>query len=214
MLALLKKSGSSDKPKELAWRVDFREVSTLPDTKTVRTNFLVNALVYGALSAVTLFFIYREINLLNLKEEIKSIDAQIIEATAASDRAIADFKLFQAEETRMKEVLAFGANKFRFTDFVVRIGTLLPPGVRTTRIDYRGNTQAVVVAGEVLGQDAQASAAATEMIATLQADGELKKTFPTIKLNNLGRNAAAGNLSFELHFEFPTAPARPAPAAR
>lgn len=202
MLARFKKSGSADKAKELAWHVDFRDVAALPDTKTVRTNFLINTVVFGALAALVLFVWHRESALADLRADIAALDAEIAAAQGLSDKVIAEYKLFQAEEAKFREAASGAAHTFRFGEFVTHLAKCFPVGVKANRIDFRGLESSIVVSGDVQGQDVQASETASRLITALQEDMVFKQHFDSVKLTNVGRNAAAGSLDFEVVFNF------------
>jgi hypothetical protein len=202
MLALLKKNGSTEKESGVPWRADFRNLESLPDTKTVRTTFLVNTLVFAILVGVILFCVIREITLSALKNDISSVEAQIATAQAPNKEAEAKFKEFQAEEKKLNDIRALGAGKFSFPDYLIHLASLMPAGVKCSRVEYRGFGQNILVIGSVDGQDATASETASKFIKILEEDAKLKDTFVSISNSNLGRNAATNSLSFELIFTF------------
>lgn len=203
MLALLKKTaGSGAKEAGLPWRPDFRAAELLPDTKSVRTNFLVNTLVFSLLGGLLLFAVYREITISGLMTEVASLETEIAAAKGPSEKAVADFQLFQAEEKKLRDAQAVIAPHFSFPDFLIRLASLMPPGVKASRIEHRGIGQSILVSGSIEGLDAAASETATAFFSQLQQDTVFKEQFSSISNSNLGRNTAAGSLSFELIFTF------------
>lgn len=203
MLAILKKAGSTRK-KELGapWRVDFRDLKTLPDTKTVRTDFLVNIVLFTLLGSLVLFFTHREITLSGLKDEITLVQSQITDTAAPNLTAENNFKDFLAEEKKLKDMHVWAVSPFSFPDYLVQLASLMPRGVKASRVQFQGFPQAILVTGSVEGQDASASETASEFITNLQQDENLKKLFASVTNSNLGRNASSGTLSFELIFTF------------
>lgn len=203
MLAKLKKhSPAGNKDNGTPWRVDFRDVESLPDTKTVRTDFLVNLFVFTILGGLILLVAYREISLSNLKQEIVSIQAQIATTAIPNAAAEAEFKAFQIEEKKLKEVQAWAAPGFSFPDYLIHLAELMPAGVKASRIEYRGVGQSILVIGSVDGQDAIASETASNFFEVLAQDVRFKEIFSSVANSNLGRNASANTLNFELIFTF------------
>lgn len=203
MLSLLNKSsGKADAAQTLAWHPNFRNAEQLPDTKTVRTKFFVNVVAITVVAALLLFVTLRELTLAGLAKELAEVETQIEQATKPSEKAIADYKVFQEEEARFNDAYALVSNPFRFPDFLLHLGSVLPKGVKIRRVDFRGVTQALNISGSVRGVDAAASDVASEFVKKLQADPVLASNFSSIVLTTLGRNVAEGNMGFELVFTF------------
>ncbi len=215
MMSLFNKSGGkADAMQALAWHPNFRNAEQLPDTKTVRTRFFINVVAVTTVVALLLFAVLRETRLAALAEDLDGVEADIAAATAPSDKAIADYKLFQAEEKRFKDAYSLVSNSFRISTFITHLGSALPIGVKIRRVEFRGLGQVINVSGSVRGLDAAASDVASEFVKTLQVDPVFTEHFSAITLTNLGRNVAEGNMSFELVFAFKTAPKAPAKKGR
>lgn len=203
MLSLLKKSGAEKSAGgEFPWRPDFRDIAQLPDTKTVRTTFFVNVLAVAVVVALTLFVAQREWAIASLEHSLADVEARIASAAPDSEKAVANYKRFQAEEAKFNEAFAFVRDPFRLQNFIIRLGSVLPSGVSINRVDYRGPGQTVLVTGSVKGIDAAASDVASNYVKQLQADPEFSRYFSSVTLTNLGRNADAGSLNLELVFVF------------
>lgn len=203
MLSLLKKPGAEKSAvAALPWRPDFRDVSQLPDTKTVRTTFFVNVVAVTITGALALFVAQREWATAALAHSLADVEARVGAAAPGSEKAVAAYKLFQTEETKFNEAFALVRDPFRLQDFIVRLGSVLPSGVTVSRIDYRGPGQTLLVGGAVKGIDAAASDVASNFVKQLQADVEFSRYFGSITLTNLGRNADQGSLNLELVFAF------------
>lgn len=203
MLSLLNKSGGDKAALQLIpWRPDFRDVSQLPDTKTVRTTFFVNVVVVGLTGALALFVAQREWAVVGLNRSLADVEARLAAATPGSKKAQETYKLFQAEEAKFNEAFAFVRDPFRVQDFIIHLGAVLPPGVSARRIDFRGPGQTVLFAGSVKGLDAAASDVASNFVKQMQTDPVLSAHFASVTLTNLGRNADEGSLNLELVFAF------------
>lgn len=203
MLARLKNSTSkSAKDEGPAWHVDFRNLESLPDTKTVRTTFIFNTAAVALLTGLGLYLAYQQANISTVSAEIETVRARIAAAKGPSDRAVAQFQLFQAQEKLFKDSQIIKNDGFSFPDFLIHLTSLMPQGVKASRIEFRGLGQSILVSGSVVGQDAQASENASSFFEALQKDEKFRKQFASVVNSNLGRNVAANSLSFELVFTF------------
>ena len=203
MLSLLNKSGGDKAAlQSISWRPDFRDLSQLPDTKTVRTAFFVNGLAIAVTGALALYVANREWEVAGVQGSLSDVEERIAAATPASEKAQAIYKLFQAEEAKFKEAFVFASDSFRLQNFLFHLGTILPPDVMVRRVDFRGLGQTLVLSGSVKGLDATASDLASRFVKQLQTDAEFAKYFSSVELTNLGRNAEEGSLNLELVFAF------------
>ncbi len=208
MLSLLNKSGGDKSaPRVIPWRPDFRDAASLPDTKTVRTHFFVNLIAASVTGALAIYVVQRELGVAAARGSLADVEARIAAAAPLSQKAQATYKVFQAEEAKFNESFAFVRTPFRFHDFLLHLGKIMPPGVSVRRIDHRGVEQAVTVIGSVRGIDAAAGDVASNFVKQLQSDPALAEHFATIVLTNLGRNAEDSSLNLELVFTFKGNPA-------
>jgi hypothetical protein len=201
MLPLPKKTGKKNEVDQaMAWHPNFRNPEQLPDTKTVRTKFFVNIIVIAITSALLLSVALREFKLRALRTQLSDVEEQITASTKASDAAIAAYKLFQAEEKTFNEAYELVKHPFRVSDFVIRLGEIMPTGVRIRRIDYKGLAGGVVVAASIGGLDAKASSDVSAFVQLVQSDAFLTRDFGVVTLTGLARSAADESMSFELAF--------------
>jgi hypothetical protein len=215
MLSLLNKSGGDKAAlQSIPWRPDFRDLSQLPDTKTVRTAFFVNVVAIAIAGGLALYFGQCEWEAAGLKGSLAEVEKHIVAATPASEKAQATYKLFQAEEAKFKEAYGYVSDPFRLQNLLMHLGLVLPPDVTVRRVDFRGLGQTVVLTGSIKGLDAAASDAAARFVKQLQSDAELAKYFTSIELTNLGRNAEAASLNLELVFSFKKPAVKPAAAKK
>lgn len=202
MLSLLKKSGGDKAVVALPWRPDFRDVTQLPDTKTVRTAFFVNIVALAIAGTLLLVVVQREWAIASLGHTLADVESRLESATPDSKKAVEAYKLFQAEEAKFTEAFAFAREPFHVQDFLLNLGAVLPPGVKVNRVDYRGPGQTVVLNGSVKGIDAAASDVASNFVKQLQERPEFTRYFGSVTLTNLGRNADEGSLNLELVLAF------------
>jgi hypothetical protein len=203
MLSLLNKSGGDKAATQvLPWRPDFRDVSQLPDTKTVRTDFFINLVVISLTSALALFVAQREWVVWDLRQSLVGVETRIAETKPVSEKAQATYKKFQEEEKKFQEAYALVKEPFRFPDFIIHLGSVLPARVNVKDIEYRGPDQNVLVTGVVQGLDTAANDIASVLVRQLQTDPKLAQHFRLIELANIGRNAEEGTLNLYLVFTF------------
>lgn len=203
MLPFLKKK--SDAPASAlapAWHPNFRNFDRLPDTKVVRTAFFVNSAAIMAALAVLLWFSYQEYQLNELRVQIADWQSQIDRDRRGSDQAIALYKKFQADGTRLAEIEAFVKSKPAVSALLLRLGETLPANVAIDSFDL--GAKGLRLTGTVRGSPDQASGYASTYLDLLRADAALMETFDTITLVNLNRNPQTGRLEVEYFFSFKT----------
>lgn len=202
MLSLLKKN--SDKGKALqapAWHTNFRNYELLPDTKAVRTSFFVNGLLLVLAACALLAFAYQEYNLAIVRGQNDALVEQIEKNRPASNRAIALYKKFQAEEIKVTELSTFlKAQKIVVSDFLIRLSENKPATIAFVSVEYKDT--GVVIKGYAQGISEQATSAASAYERMLKEDQQLNAVFKSISLANVSRDMQAGRLMFEIILSF------------
>lgn len=203
MLPFLKrKSEKAAAPLVPAWHPNFRNFERLPDTKVVRTSFFLNGFAVIVTLALLLFFAYREYSALILRQQIAAWDAQIARDRTASAKAVADFRKFQAEEKKVKEVETFLTGKLVLSDFILNLGKTLPHRIALQSINFRDT--GVVIKGIVRGAGDRASGEVSEYVAKLQKDPAIGGLFSEITQTSLARDPQSGRMTFDLVMKFST----------
>jgi len=198
MLSLLKKN--SDKAKELqasAWHTNFRNYAVLPDTKLIRTSFFVNGLLIFIAIGAVLAFLYQEYTLSIISQQSKELAQQIEKSRPASNRAVALYKQFQAEEVKVSELNNFvKGQKLVFSDFIIRLSQTKPQGIVFIGVDYKET--GVSIKGYAQGISEQATGAASAYEKQLKEDPKFNSIFQTISMTNVNRDIQAGRLMFDI----------------
>jgi len=198
MLSLLKKN--SDKAKELqasAWHTNFRNYAVLPDTKLIRTSFFVNGLLIFIAIGAVLAFLYQEYTLSIISQQSKELAQQIEKSRPASNRAVALYKQFQAEEVKVSELNNFvKGQKLVFSDFIIRLSQTKPQGIVFIGVDYKET--GVSIKGYAQGISEQATGAASAYEKQLKEDPKLNSVFQVISMTNVNREVQAGRLMFDI----------------
>ncbi len=202
MLSLLKKNPDKAKAHEaLAWHTNFRNYAVLPDTKVVRTSFFINGLLVFLAVAAVLAFAYQEYQLSLVNTQNESLEEQIKRNKGPSDRAVALYKKFQAEESKIAEISDFyKGQKIVLSDFLIRLGQSKPPIIVFVNIEY--NENGVTIKGYAQGMSEQATSAASAYEKQLKDDPQLNAVFKMISLTNVSRDTQAGRLMFEIVLAF------------
>lgn len=202
MLSLLKKT--PDKAKAIqtpAWHTNFRNYAVLPDTKLVRTSFFVNGLLLLLAISTLLAAAYQEYTLSIIRAQNNELQQLIGKNRAASERAVALYKQFQAEEVKITELNNFiKGQKIVYSDFLIRLSQGKPAGIVFTSVDYKD--VGVVIKGYAQGISEQATSAASAYERLLKDDRQLNSVFKSISLTNVSRDIQAGRLMFEIILSF------------
>jgi hypothetical protein len=194
---LKKKSEAASAPLVPAWHPNFRNYEKLPDIKVVRTAFFVNGAAITIALALLTYFGFQEWQLRNLQGQIADWQRQIDRDKAGSDRAVALYKKFQAEEARFQEVDAFLKSKPVLSDLIVRLGQTLPPNIAIDSFDL--SELRLVMRITVRGAPDVAPTYANAYLDQLRADKELARfDQAAFKGENPQRNAATGRLTVEI----------------
>src|SRR5688500_1510490 len=204
MLSLLKRKSDADSaPAQPAWHPNFRNYEKLPDIKVVRTAFFINALAILVTLSFATYLGFREYNLRIVKQQIDQVQAQIDAEKKASDQAIALFKKFQTEETKLLEVDTFVTSKPPVSALLLRLAKTLPKNIALDDFDLRD--AGLTLRLSVRGDPAAASGYATAYLEQLRADKELTQFSSVDFTSTPTPNPTTGRMAVE--FLFKTRPA-------
>jgi len=200
MLTLLKKpSPEVVDPAASAWHPDFRNDRRLPDTKVIRTSFLINGVAILIASVLVIWLSYRAYQLRELGAQISQWQKQIDREKSPSEQAVALYRKFQAESAKVNEVASFVNSRPLVSDLLLHLGKTLPEYVAIDRFDL--GTTNLNLRGTIRGAPDQASGRASTYLQQLKADPYLTEKFSDITLVNLNRNPQNGGLVLELSFK-------------
>lgn len=200
MLTLLKKpSPEVVDPAASAWHPDFRNDRRLPDTKVIRTSFLVNGITVLIASVLVIWVSYRGYQLRELHIQINQWQKQIDRDKAPSDQAVALYKKFQAESAKVNEIVSFIKSRPVVSDLLLHLGETLPEYVAIDRFDL--GATGLNLRGAIRGAPDQASGRASSYLQLLKSDSYLTDKFSEITLLNLNRNPQNSGLILELSFK-------------
>ena len=213
MLQLLKKN--SEKPGVSlvpAWHPNFRNFERLPDTKVVRTSFFVNGVAVSVALALGLYVISNEYKLHELKSSTGQLQAQIDEDKPVSDRALAQYTKYKAEETKINELKEFVKVPLVASKFVLDLGESIPSGIKLTLIDYKPGI--VVLNATIEGAPDEASGRATAYVEKLRKTPAFEGLFESIGLDGVTRNTDSISIKVSLKFKGAAKAAAPTKGAQ
>lgn len=193
---LKKKSNAASAPLVPAWHPTFRNFEKLPDIKVVRTAFFVNVAAIVVAVVALVYFGMQEWQLRGLNAQIADWENQIKEKQPGSNRAVATYKKFQAEEAKINEVDVFGKSKPPVSDLIIHLGQTVPPNIAFDGVDLRES--GLFLRLTVRGTSDAALGYATAYLEQLKADKKLT-LFDEFAITTSTRNASTGRVTVEMY---------------
>lgn len=204
MLSALKKSSDKSSASIVpAWHPNFRNFDQLPDTKVVRTTFFINGAAILVATTLAIYVAYCEVELSAVKSDIAAAQ-QIIDANKTpSDQAVVLFKKFQEQERKIQELQQFlSVSKLTVSDFLLQLGSSLPSTVVLTSVDYR--LSGVSLRGRIKGASEEGAGMANAYVGELGKNTIFSDPFESIKLTNIVRDGATGEIVIQIDLKFRT----------
>jgi Tfp pilus assembly protein PilN len=195
------KLNKSGKASVANWHPNFRVVDKLPDTKVIRTAFLINAVAVTLLLVVLFALVWREREL----ADVRAVIGSATEGGLKKDIADNQPKLAQAQklqgsfaaaEKKMREIEAFVTPSLVASEFLSQIARSFPRLTVINSIDYRGDS--VKLQGTLVGASERATVQAKAYVDQLSRDPALAARVGTVRLNKLEREQTTGRLAFEI----------------
>ena len=180
----------------LAWHPDFRNSQRLPDTKVVRTSFLLNGVAVLVAAVAVMALLHQVYQLRELNSEVDQWQQQIDRDKGPSAQAVGLYKKFQAEAARMNAVDAFLKSRPLVSELLLHLGESLPEYLAMDAFNL-GATH-LNLRGTVRGAPDQASGRASNYLQQLKSDAFITERFSEVSLVNLNRDPKTGGLTVEL----------------
>lgn len=117
------------------WRPDFRDAQSLPDTKVIRTGFLLNFLAIALALLVVSIFMVREYSLRSLKSEMRTLETEVDAHFSQNQEILANNKRFREAANVVGEVVDFSRTAVDYTGFVSEFSRLVPESMLISRIE-------------------------------------------------------------------------------
>ena len=188
------------------WHPNMRNASRLPDTKVVRTSFFVNGVAVFIAIGFLLWFGFQEFKLHSLNNQIAQWQLQIDRDKKDSDRFVALYQKFQAEQAKINEVNDFVKSRPPVSELLMYVGETLPKEIALD--SYEQQLQGLTLRGTVRGTADEATGYATAYLEQLRADKIIGQNFSEVSYSGTGvsRNPQTGRLSLQLYLKFGPAP--------
>lgn len=118
------------------WRADFRLVDRLPDTKVIRTKFIVNFFFLAILTSLLIVVGYREVNKISLRQSLASLQTEV-EARSSSNRRLIEFSQdFRQLADKMDDIRSLKTRPIRPAWLLVELARIRTPDVVYDAIAY------------------------------------------------------------------------------
>jgi len=127
----------SKKTLQKSWRPDFRNTQTLPDTKIIRTGFLLNFVGISLAAICVTMYGIREFTLQNLAKSVRELQVQVEEATSSDRKSLDTNKKFIQSAEIVSEAIAFDAEPIEFHAFLAEVVDAVQDGMQLMNISLR-----------------------------------------------------------------------------
>jgi len=118
------------------WHADFRLVDQLPDTKVVRTKFIINIFFMALFSLLLAVVGYREINKIGIRQSIASLQTEI-ESRNTTNRKLSEVSRdFRQMANKVDDLKAFKSTPIRPAWLLVELSRIRTPDVIYDNVDY------------------------------------------------------------------------------
>jgi hypothetical protein len=190
------------------WHPDFRVVAALPDTKVIRTSFLVSFVAVAAVLATGYLLVRQEMELSSVRSQCDEWTQRTEGLRPRLDKATQSQKTFTAEETKARQIREFVTSRVAASDLLLLIAETLP---RLTVLDVIEMTQEGVVRlrGSVVGSSASLAQAYADQLA---AHPGIVALTESVRLRSQNRDQAGNRFTFEIELKLKGG--APAPAAK
>ncbi len=214
-MSLLQKKPADKKPVLTpAWHPNFRNLERLPDTKTVRTSFFINVGAGFVTLLLLLLTLSREITMRGYITETARLQADIDRDEPKSKAQVELYKKYQEEEKKLLELRDFTATKFVFSDFLLHLGSTLPPKFAISLVDYHAATGIapgnIALRGIVRAALNDAAGYLDDYISQLRTDPEFAPQFESVDSPTSPSRDPNGWVTFELSLKLKDTAPKPA----
>ena len=203
----------NNKAAQRLWRPDFRDAQSLPDTKVIRTGFLLNIVAIALTLSVLTFYVVNEYTLQTVSKTLSLLEAQVAGNTPANRQILDDNKRFKQTAAIIEEVVAFDHAVLDIPVFLKELTATRPDSIIFSVIDMkhgaaatRGNRPPFVIdlSGRIEGVT---DATPSQIISFFQRSiGELPSLAGPVLAMDLirfNRNNQTGHFDFTLQIVIP-----------
>ena len=203
---------SKGKVKEQAqWHVDFRIVDTLPDTKLIRTDFMLTFVAICLAVGLLFLLVFREYKIFTLDREIVDLNNSIKQDTADNEQHLHLDDKFKLLSKKVKELDSFRYNPFPPPVFMLALSDIRAHEIVLTDVVFREvnrkiggiNTKLsnVSLSGLVAGTSQSATQIVSDYVDKLKSLNILSEYINKIHLDSLNRLDDSGSFEFSISIE-------------
>ncbi len=202
------------KPKTIsqpAWRPNFRITEELPDTKVIRTDFLLNFIFVALALLAGVYLLNIQLQIWSLKSSINSYEERIAAGDADNKKFLRQSADFEKQSKNLKEVLDFVRAQVPPTNLLEALQNSRPEQLILTSVSVsprsviqgrnRNNYYDVTVNGNVIGAAAEATAMVEQFKEDFSESAFIKPILVNSQLVTLTRDQRLGTFSVVLKFE-------------
>lgn len=202
------------KPKTIsqpAWRPNFRITEELPDTKVIRTDFLLNFIFVALALLAGVYLLNIQLQIWSLKSSINSYEERIAAGDADNKKFLRQSADFEKQSKNLKEVLDFVRAQVPPTNLLEALQNSRPEQLILTSVSVsprsviqgrnRNNYYDVTVNGNVIGAAAEATAMVDQFKEDFSESAFIKPILVNSQLVTLTRDQRLGTFSVVLKFE-------------
>lgn len=196
------------------WRPDFRAVESLPDTKVIRTGFLLNFIALALAGLGITLYGFREYQLQGLVRSVAGLEQQVAESTARNRLILDSNKRFRQAAEVVEEAVAFDYQPFAFHSFISELSGVLPKGLELSTLQMQSTSDkatkgmlapfVVELTGKVF-EDAPStpSQVLNEFQESIRGLPSMADKKPEMEMSRFGRNNDSGDFDFTLLVKIP-----------
>jgi len=211
----------SKPPVQRLWRPDFRSLENLPDTKAIRTGFLINFVAIVLALVLFATYAFREYSLLSLTRMVSELEQNVAESTSRNRSLLEANKRFKQSAAIMEEAIAFDQQALDHARFISEVAASMPPGILISSIEMNYSPERlrsaiippfdVQITGRVFSTPKETpSQILTGFQETIRGLGSLERRDPRMDLTRFSRNNEFGYFDFTLLVRIPvTVPPAP-----
>lgn len=167
MISLLRKPP----PEVSAWHPDFRDPTSLPDVKVVRTSFFVNGVSVFIMLLVAMLLTVQEFGRHAVRTEIRTLEERIQEHGARNEQVLKQDSAFKQEERTINDALAYIDGSLDLSTLLIALAETLHPDMTFTTIRYQSaggpgsvSGKQILISGSIWAEPDAAASVVTEYL--------------------------------------------------
>jgi len=195
------------------WHADFRVIDTLPDTKIIRTDFMLTFVAVSLAVGLLFLFCFREYKSFTLGREIAGLKSDIKQNSADNQNYLRLDSRFNSLSKKVIELESFRYNPYPPPDFLIALSEtdfrskeIIISNVLFREVIQKEGRKIIKVSqaslsGSVTGSSEQATQIVSDYVEKLNSMELLSEFINIIQLKSLDRNEESGSFQFSIVIE-------------